>query len=160
MKTFKIVSFLLVATLLFNSAFAQKTTTESIPVSGNCGMCKTKIEKAAKTAGVEEADWNAETKTLTVKYKSASTNAAKIQQGIAAVGYDTRDVRAADEAYDKLHGCCKYERKELKKEEQPQAGVTKTVAACCKKEDATAKVKDKDGKEVKAASCCSDGKAH
>jgi|SRR5690606_4812004 len=110
MKTFKIFSILLVSLSLSTAALAQKAKTETIPVSGNCGMCKSKIEKAAKTAGVSEANWDSETKTLTVKYNNSTTNAAKIQQAIAAVGYDTRDVRATDEAYDKLHGCCKYER--------------------------------------------------
>ncbi|HMR91349.1 MAG TPA: cation transporter [Chitinophagaceae bacterium] len=153
MKTLKIVTVFTFALFLVNSAMAQKATTETIPVSGNCGMCKTKIEKAAKTAGAEEADWNADTKTLTVKYKSASTNAAKIQQGIAAVGYDTRDVRATDEAYEKLHSCCKYERKELKKEGKTGGDLTKTEAACCKKEGTGDKNKE-------AKSCCSDGKGH
>ena len=65
-------------------------------------MCKAKIEKAAKSTGVKEASWDADKKILTVKYSSASTNAAKIQQAVAAVGYDTRDVKATDEAYDQL----------------------------------------------------------
>ncbi len=157
MKLVKTVSLFALSMVFSMAVMAQKTTTETIPVSGNCGMCKTKIEKAAKEAGASKADWNAETKTLTVKYKSTSTNAAKIQEGIAAVGYDTRDVKATDEAYDKLHGCCKYERKELKVQETKKTdGVTKTEAACCKKEGATVSNK----KETKEKSCCSDGKAH
>jgi hypothetical protein len=28
------------------------------------------------------------------------------------VGYDTQDVTADNKAYDNLHGCCKYDRKE------------------------------------------------
>ena len=152
MKTLKIV-FAIAFTFMINSAMAQKATTESIAVSGNCGMCKTTIEKAAKSAGAQEADWNADTKTLTVKYKSTSTNAAKIQQSVASAGYDTRDVRATDEAYDKLHSCCKYERKELKKDNKPAGEIQKTEAACCKKEGTADKNKD-------ATSCCSDGKGH
>lgn len=110
MKTFKIFSVLLFTLAIAGSSYAQKAKTETIPVSGNCGMCKSKIEKAAKTAGASEASWSADTKSLTIKYNSTSTNAAKIQQAVAAVGYDTRDVRATDESYDKLHSCCKYER--------------------------------------------------
>src|SRR5688572_24532701 len=102
MKTLKILS--LVATCMALSAVvtAQKIKTDTIEVSGNCGMCKTKIEKAAKSAGAKEASWNADKKMLTVKYSSSSTNAAKIQQAVAAVGYDTRDVKATDEAYANL----------------------------------------------------------
>ena len=55
MKALKIFSFatifMAMATLsLPMSSFAQNAKTETIPVSGNCGMCKSKIEKAAKTA--------------------------------------------------------------------------------------------------------------
>ncbi len=146
------------AALLFSftalTATAQKNTTETIPVSGNCGMCKKKIETAAKDAGATAADWNADKKTLTVTYISTSTNAAKIQEAVAATGYDTRDVRATDETYNKLHGCCKYERVDLggKKTKAPKTekadGVKKTEKDCCNKE----------GKEEgKKESCCSDG---
>lgn len=124
---------------LASSSFAQKSKTETIPVSGNCGMCKTKIEKAAKTAGANEATWDVDAKTLTVKYTSSSTNAAKIQQAVAAVGYDTRDVKATNEAYDKLHGCCKYER---------SAATAEKSHACCGD-----KCEMKDGKCTDMAAC-------
>jgi copper chaperone CopZ len=155
MKTFKITSFLALFMTIAICSFAQKRgAKESIPVSGNCGMCKGKIEKAAKQAGASDAEWNAETQELTVKYASTTTNAAKIQQAVAAVGYDTRDVKASDEAYDKLHGCCKYERKELKKEAKPEAGSNKLKADDCNM--ACEKTTSKVGKGAK--SCC--GEAH
>ncbi len=109
MKTLKITSLLSFFMLCKVFAFSQ-TKTEKIPVSGNCGMCKAKIEKAAKSAGATNATWNSETKVITVKYNSSTTNAAKIQESIAAVGYDTRDFKATDEAYNKLHACCQYDR--------------------------------------------------
>lgn len=124
MKTLKIFSFIALFLASATLSFAQKTTTENIPVSGNCGMCKAKIEKAAKTSGASEATWDADKKILTVKYSSESTNAAKIQQAIAAVGYDTRDVKASDEAYNKLHGCCQYERNAASKND--------SAMDCCK----------------------------
>ncbi|RYG51082.1 MAG: ATPase, partial [Chitinophagaceae bacterium] len=93
MKTFKIFSVIALCFLFTTASFAQ-TKTDTIQVSGNCGMCKTNIEKAAKKAGASAAEWDTESKILTVKYNSSSTNAAKIQQSIAAVGYDTRDVKA------------------------------------------------------------------
>ena len=46
-------------------------------------MCKSSIEKAAKAAGATTAEWNKDSKALTVTYNSTSTNTAKIQQKIA-----------------------------------------------------------------------------
>jgi periplasmic mercuric ion binding protein len=95
-----------------NSSFAQDAVkTETIKVWGNCGMCEETIEKSAKKAGATDAAWNEETKVLTVSYNSSKSSSLKIQQSIAAAGYDTQDVKATDKAYNKLHGCCKYERK-------------------------------------------------
>lgn len=125
---------LLVAMTIATVSFAQ-TKTETIPVAGNCGMCKSTIEKAAKKAGATQAAWDATAQTLTVSYNSSSSNAAKIQQGIAAAGYDTRDFKASDEAYNKLHGCCKYER------------MSGAKASCCDSDKCT-----------KAGSCCAAGK--
>lgn len=89
--------------------FAQSKS-ETLKVSGECGSCKKKIESAAKKAGATYAVWNVDSKELTVKYNSSSTNSAKIQKAIADVGYDTPDFKATDEAYNKLDGCCQYER--------------------------------------------------
>ncbi len=128
MKTYKIV-FLLPLLIAFSS-FAQTTKTEKIPVAGNCGMCEKKIETAAKEAGAAKAEWNKDTKVLIVKYNSATTNAAKIQQAIASVGYDTRDFKATDESYNKLHACCQYDRTEALGK---QPGAQKEEAMdCCK----------------------------
>lgn len=137
MKTIKIFSFCALFMTLTTISIAQKTKTETIPVSGNCGMCKAKIEKAAISAGVKEASWNTEKKILTVKYSGASTNAAKIQQVVAAVGYDTRDVKATDDAYGSLHSCCQYERATQEK-----------TSSCCND-----KCEMKDGKCADMAAC-------
>ena len=40
------------------------TKTETLKVSGNCDLCKARIEKAAKVDGVSNAEWNAKTKML------------------------------------------------------------------------------------------------
>jgi hypothetical protein len=90
-------------------AFAQ-TKTDTLEVSGQCEACKKKIESAAKKAGASYAMWDVDTKELIIKYNSTSTNSAKIQKAIANVGYDTPDFKATDEAYNKLDGCCQYER--------------------------------------------------
>jgi mercuric ion binding protein len=147
MKTIRIFSILGFFLATVNFSFAQKAkpvnhvTTENIAVSGNCGMCKKTIETAAKKAGAAKADWDVDKKILAVTFNHATTDAAKIQHGIAAAGYDTRDVKADDKAYDKLHGCCKYER----------AAVAN--ASCCEN--------DKCGKGDNCCAgmdCCKEGK--
>ena len=85
--------------------------TEKFKVAGNCGMCETRIEKAAKSVnGVTAAEWDKETKMIEVSFDAAETSIQKIHEAIAHVGHDTELVRADDETYDKLPGCCKYDR--------------------------------------------------
>ncbi len=99
--------------LLTITGFSQTKSdkSESIKIWGNCGMCEETIENAAKKAGAVTAAWNEESKMLAVSYNSSKTSSYKIQQAIALAGYDTQDLKANDKAYDKLHGCCKYDRK-------------------------------------------------
>lgn len=142
MKTLKISSLLVLSMAIATLSFAQ-TKTETFKVSGNCGMCKSKIEKAAKEAGAASAAWDVDSKQLTVKYNSASTNTANIQKKIAGVGYDNAGFKATAEAYDKLHGCCKYER------------TNDTKAGCCSAEKCEMKDgKCKDMKACKDKDCC------
>lgn len=132
MRTCNIFSLLLLFVSISFGAIAQTTSvSETIPVSGNCGMCKSTIEKAAKDAGAATAEWDADAKSLKVSYASKTTNAAKIQGAIAAAGYDTRDVRANEEAYNKLHGCCKYERKPADKTKSTSKHECKDDKSCC-----------------------------
>lgn len=153
MKTIRIIPVLAFLLSISTVLLAQQSKTESFHVSGNCGMCKAKIEKAAKEAGATHAEWDVDSKQLTVKYNSASTNAAKIQQQIAGVGYDNAGFKAAAASYDKLHGCCKYDRAE------PNQASAKT-ASCC-----SGKCEMKDGKcsdmtACKDKGCCQDCGAH
>ena len=83
----------------------------SFKVYGKCGMCKNRIEGAAKKLeGVESANWDVDSKILTVRYDSTKVEETSIHEKIAGVGHDTEKLKATDEAYDKLMGCCKYER--------------------------------------------------
>jgi mercuric ion binding protein len=84
-------------------------TTTKLKVSGNCGMCKSSIEKAATSAGAKTANWDMDAKLLTLIFDS-KTNLDKIETAIAAVGYDTEHKTATKASYDALHECCKYER--------------------------------------------------
>lgn len=92
------------------SVFAGNKT-EKIEVKGNCGMCESRIEKAAKAVeGVSKADWNKDTKILEVTFDDTKTTSDKIEVAVAKVGHDTPHHKAATEVYDKLPGCCHYER--------------------------------------------------
>jgi len=148
MKTFKISLLSFLCLLVAQVSMAQSKT-EKFAVSGNCGMCKSKIETSAKKAGATAAFWSEETKELTVSYNSTSANAAKIQQAIAAVGYDTPRFKATDESYEKLHSCCKYDRTTAAKESTCCAGKT-----CTKEECKTCCV---DGKCTTNGACCTEG---
>lgn len=88
-----------------------KNAKKDIEVKGNCEMCKKRIEKAAfSISGVKSATWNPDDKILHVIVNEEKADALQIQQAIAKVGHDTKDVRATDEDYEKLHTCCSYER--------------------------------------------------
>ena len=84
----------------------------SLGVRGNCGMCKTTIEKAALSVdGVEEASWSTATKILDIKTKSSLDSITiKIHQAVADSGYDTELISAMEENYSSLPGCCQYNR--------------------------------------------------
>lgn len=113
MKTLSLISVLLLGILFSNVSMAQTSKKETIKVWGNCGMCKKKIEKAAKSAGANSASWDAEKLSLEVAYNTEKTSSATIQEAIAKIGYDTQDFRAADNLYADLPGCCQYERAAL-----------------------------------------------
>ena len=110
MKT-RILSLALIMGLSSISLFARSDNKEKFEVAGNCGMCETRIEKAAESVdGVSAADWDKETKMIEVSYNPEKSDVNKIQQAIAKAGHDTNLHKASNEVYDKLPGCCKYER--------------------------------------------------
>jgi len=118
-KVLSLVSVLLLGTSM---VFAQAKT-EKFEVKGNCGMCEKTIEKAAKSVdGVTTADWDKETKIIEVSFDESKTSAHQVQMEIAKAGYDTEMHKASDEAYNNLHGCCKYDRSDVKKEGQQHQG--------------------------------------
>lgn len=161
MKTIRFFSIALLSVGISLSAMAQKTTTETVAVSGNCGMCKSSIEKAAKGAGATSANWDKDAKQLKVTYKSGATDLARIQNAVAAVGYDTRDVKATDAAYDKLHGCCKYDRAAVATEAKSccAAGCDMKDGKCTDMAACKEKGCCKDAAACKEKGCCGTGKA-
>ncbi len=87
------------------------TSQESFKIYGNCGMCKNTIESSLKDVnGVEKAEWNQDTKMMSVSFDESIITLSEIKKKIANSGYDTEDVRASNENYEALHGCCQYER--------------------------------------------------
>lgn len=84
---------------------------ESFRVAGNCSMCKSTIEKAAKSlSGVNTANWNMENKILKVSFNPGKSSLSEIHKAIAKSGYDTEKENASEEAYNNLPACCQYTR--------------------------------------------------
>lgn len=101
---------LAVVFLMTTITFAQnKNERASIEVDGVCMMCKTRIEKASlNTKGVKSAIWNVETHELKLIFDERKTDLKTIQKSIAAVGHDTKEIKATEEEYASIHACCKY----------------------------------------------------
>jgi len=82
----------------------------SFGVRGNCGMCKSTIEKAANgVEGVVSANWDVDKKKIDVSFDDTKTDAMAIHKAIAASGYDTEKFAGSEEAYKDLPSCCKYD---------------------------------------------------
>lgn len=85
------------------------TQHQMFKVSGNCEMCKERIETAAKSVkGVTTAIWDVDSKVLHVNYNPVQTDLIKIQKAIAKAGHDTEKFKAEDKTYNALPECCKY----------------------------------------------------
>lgn len=116
----RMLAAIVVVTAVTSSVFAQqspseqksteqKLVTTTFTVYGNCSMCKKRIEKPFKDmAGVTEASWDKTTKKFTITYDPAVLSERRIKETIAAQGYDTDEVKASDEVYNKLPKCCRY----------------------------------------------------
>lgn len=102
----------IIALFLTVNVSAQSTlNTDTLKVSGNCEMCKKRIESASlKTKGVKTAVWDDKTETLTVSYDASKTSLTVIGESVAKAGYDNRIAKSTDPAYSKLPKCCKYVR--------------------------------------------------
>lgn len=107
----RISGLLAILLIAVNFSFAQSKkdiVTEKITVQGNCGQCKKRIEDAAYINGVKRAEWNKETKELTLTYRPSKTSLKQVEENIARVGHDAGDVHATDSAYNELPECCAY----------------------------------------------------
>lgn len=110
----KIVALTLFLLMGLTTIAQNKNAKATIEVDGVCGMCKDRIEKACfKTKGVKSAIWNVQTHELQLIYNEEKTNLNEIHNNIIAVGHDTEALKASDEAYASIHGCCKYRDEEV-----------------------------------------------
>ena len=112
-------NFLILVTVMLTASFTSFAAdkTAKFKVSGNCGMCENRIEKAANSVeGVATAEWNKETKMMEVKFDDSKTDIDKVETAIAKVGHDTPQHKATAEVYNSLPGCCKYDRSSEKSE--------------------------------------------
>ena len=107
--------FIICSMLSLSALHSQKMETksknkkESIAVSGNCEMCKARIEKASlKTKGVKYAFWNVASKQLNLIYNEQKVSLEEIEQSILSAGHDSGSLKTSESAYKKLHVCCQY----------------------------------------------------
>jgi mercuric ion binding protein len=100
----------LVMALLTGITFAQeKNKKMTMEVDGKCDMCKTRIEKAALAVkGVKYAFWDIPSHQLSLIIDERKTDPMKVKTALVAVGHDTKELKATEEAYDGVHPCCKY----------------------------------------------------
>lgn len=93
-----------------SNAQIKNTKTETVKIYGNCGMCKTTIEKTGNIKKIAKVDWDQDTQMATLTYDTKKTNQDEILKRIALAGYDSDKFLAPDDVYNNLHGCCQYER--------------------------------------------------
>ena len=98
--------------LSFTSVNAQikNVKTETVKVSGNCGMCKNTIENAGNKSREAEIEWDSDSKVATISFDSIKTSKSEILKKVALAGYDNELFIAPEETYASLPGCCQYER--------------------------------------------------
>lgn len=112
MKTKHLSISILFYILGISLGLAQNSKTVSFNVSGNCSLCKNRIENAAKSVkGVSLAYWDKETKLINVTLDTTITDVFKVNMAIAKAGHDTEMRYADNDAYNNLPDCCDFERK-------------------------------------------------
>jgi membrane fusion protein, copper/silver efflux system len=87
-------------------------TSANFGVSGNCELCKERIEKAALSVnGVSKAKWDVNKKNLDIIFDKGKTDVMTVHKAIAKVGHDTDMIKADDNVYALLPECCLYRKK-------------------------------------------------
>lgn len=110
-KIRKSILLLIPVSLMSCTSSIPNAVTEKVKIYGNCGMCEETIETAAWKDQVAELDWDVNTKMAVITFDSTKTNLDAILKRVAESGYDNDYFTAPDNVYNKLHTCCKYDRK-------------------------------------------------
>lgn len=106
MKNIVFIAVLVSGTVLFSCS--SSNSKDTFYVRGNCEMCKERIETTALSIkGVSTADWNVETKDLSITFDSTQTSSSKVHEAVANVGHGTKLVPMNTVAHEQLHECCK-----------------------------------------------------
>ena len=81
----------------------------SFGASGNCEMCKDRIEKAALSVrSVKSASWDIALQEVNIEFSSNGADPDAIHDAIANAGHDTELIKADDSTYSSLPECCQY----------------------------------------------------
>lgn len=93
------------------TTYGQHTTmtTQTVKISGNCGLCKKTIEKAGNSAD-SKIDWNEDNQTASISFNAEKTSLDAVLKKVALAGYDNEKYLAPATTYADLHGCCQYDR--------------------------------------------------
>ena len=106
-----IILFLLISPMVM-CAQTKKNKKISFEVTGNCEICKKRIEKAALSVrGVKTASWDIQSNLISIIYQPKKIKLFEVQKTIAQVGHDTSLSKAPDSVYINLPSCCLYKRK-------------------------------------------------
>lgn len=107
----KTILYILVFVLGALNAQAQdKISKSNLKVPGVCEMCKERIEEAAlRSKGVKTAEWDQNTKLLSVIYRNDKTSDQAILKEIAHIGHGYNLKGEDSIAYNNLPHCCLYD---------------------------------------------------
>ena len=111
MKKFVLILMMILGGFVANAQEKNKNAKHEITVAGNCELCKKRIEKAAYSVkGVKSAQWHQDHGDLHLIMDENKCSLDDVRKAVAKSGHDTDTVKASDEDYNNLHGCCQYDR--------------------------------------------------
>ncbi len=106
------MKYIFILLLLISSISSYSQEQYTLIVQGACGMCEERIEETALNhPGVIKADWQLDTKVLTVDISQEASNDFSIlalHYDISESGHSTDKYEAPEDIYNALPGCCQY----------------------------------------------------
>ena len=113
-KLFKTIGIAFLMLITFNASQRKKVQKAVIKTTISCNHCKQcetcggLLEKTLlKTNGIQMITLNEKEATIEVIYNSKNIDLPTIKKAISNLGYDADEVKATQQGYDKLDGCCK-----------------------------------------------------